>query len=141
MAPFEITSPPRSRVQSELGKTRARAEDPGSREDKISYGYIEAVAEKGMQVKVTELQTGKTIANGAFLPVINDLEDIFLRWGQIRVGMLVRFFYRGKHGARKPLVEIIGGEGANMLTKEERQNEVETRAYKIFGGGLTMMGG
>lgn len=133
------TVPPRSGLQSSVSTAHKKAEEPGSREDRVSYGIIEDVKEEGQQVKVMDMATGKTIAKGAYVPVLNDLEDVFLRWGQIRKGMKVRIFWRGRHGARKPLIEIIGAEDVNFLIKDFRENEIPTKAYKLMGGGLTSL--
>jgi len=136
MSSFGYSSP-RSKAHTAIEGAHTKAEQPSVTEDRMSYGMIEDVRKEDLQVKVIDHATGETIANGAYVPLLNDLEDVFTRWGQVRKGMKCRIYWRGRHGARKPMIEIIGGEDVDFLTKEDRENEVKTGAYKLMGGGLT----
>jgi len=140
---FPQTAGQNSSDRSSLGKTVRRATsaagEPADTQDHLSYGIIESINFETYQVQVRTLRKDKKalVLNGAYLPLQNQLSDIFLRWGQPRKGMFCRVHWRGKSDPRWAMVEIIGDEEANFLKKKDRKNEVVTNPYKFLGGGMT----
>jgi hypothetical protein len=131
----------RNKLQQQIQNTERDVGSPDDDQDKIGYGLVSAVKPESSQVKVRMFQRdgslGKELSNGAFLPLINSLENIHLMWGQLRKGLFVRIYYRGKMEPKRIMVEVIGDEETDFLRKEPKQNDMETGIYKFFSGGLT----
>lgn len=108
-------------------------------QDHFDYGTISDVDYDTYQVKVSIYGSDTDVLGGAFWPLINQQEDIFLRWGMLRPGMWVRVHWKGPFGrASWALVEIVGDENANFLTQTQCSNDGsgETDPHKLTSGGL-----
>jgi hypothetical protein len=109
-------------------------------QDHFDYGTITDVDYDSYQVQVSLYGMDVSILGSRYIPLINQREDIFLRWGMLRPGMWVRVHWRGPAArATWALAEIVGDENANFLTQEQKDNDgaVDTQPHKIFSrGGL-----
>jgi len=106
-----------------------------------SYGVIEKVSYAN-QVKVRLLteagRFGDFIDGGRYMVITNDIQDIALRWGRLRKGMLVRVHWTGETvlQPRRAIAEVIAETAEALLNAEDRQNELKTGPWKIFISGF-----
>jgi hypothetical protein len=108
---------------------------------RIGYGVVTDVDIKTSQVKVKILKgdkeyDDKEILNGAFLPIINGIEEVHNRFGSLRKGLFVRLHWTGRLEPKNCLVEIIAGEDSSLLEKDQIDNDLDHSAYKLFSGGM-----
>jgi hypothetical protein len=133
------SSAPKNKLQKALHETNRRASQPPDEQVKITYGVISEVNNKNGQVRVKELladgKTGKEIS-GKFLPLTTPLSEIYLLWGALREGLVVRVYSRGKLTQRNAIIEVIGDEDHSFVTKVPYQNEIGIGPYKIFGAAI-----
>lgn len=104
---------------------------------RITFGRITEIDTETFQVKV-KLVNGNMLGEtdeGDFFPLINDLDDIQMRFGKLRENMAVRIFWEGKVIQRNALVEVIGEEGHEYI-KKIPVNSGGVGVYKIASPGL-----
>ena len=127
----------RSVGMGQAGQARKKAEDPYSYAEHWSYGRIIDINFYNYQVRVKLLNEGThTQLESTWQSLVTQQDDIFLRWGQLRIGMLCKVHWKGRGRAMRGFVEIIGDEQSNMLRQEDKENSVNTKPYKFLGGGL-----
>jgi len=133
------SSAPKNKLQQSLHETNRKASQPPDEQDRITYGVISAIDEKTSQVKVKKLladgKIGNEISNG-FLPLATPLSEIYLLWGALREGLVVRVYWRGKLAPRNAVIEVIGDEDHSFIKKVPYQNEIGTGPWRIFSGGI-----
>lgn len=139
--PVEIAGGSRNTVQTRRETNAAAGRTPSDEQDRIRYGIITKVNENSF-VKIRLLNNagepvGSDIVDGAFLPLITPLSQIFMLWGSLRKGLLCRVFWRGKlEPNASSAIEVIADEHHNFLKKEIQSNEIATNPYKLMSGGL-----
>lgn len=133
------SSAPKNNLQQALNKTSKEAKSPVDEQQRINYGVISEVNHDTSQVKVRALRSdgklGEEISKG-FLPLLNPLSQIHLLYGLLREGLVVRIFWRGKLEPQNAVIEVIGDEEHNLLTKSPEPNEITIGPFKIFSGGF-----
>lgn len=136
------TSAPKNKFHQALNNTSREAANPVDEQDRISWGIITEVKPENSQVKVRlfsrDGELEPEILDGAFLPIINSLEHVHMLYGQLRKGLYVRVYWRGKLTPRQCIVEVVGDEDTNLFKKDPQVNDAETRPYKLFSGGYTL---
>ncbi len=134
-------SAPKDKLEQKLQNTSREASQPTHEQDRIGYAIITEVNYETSQVKIRLLKSDGEpgdVLPGGFLPLLNPLEDIHLRFGALRKGLVCRIFWRGKLKPKNPLVEVIGDEDFSFLKKKPAINQVEVGPYAVFSGGLAM---
>ena len=136
-----MPTPSRNIFEQRQNATSEKTNEAQRIQDHFDYGTITDVDYDSYQVKVTLYGQDIDILGGRYMPLINQQEDIFLRWGMLRPGMWVRVHWRGYGLGRVTwaLAEIVGDENANFLTQEQKDNDgaVDTQPHKVFSrGGL-----
>jgi hypothetical protein len=129
------SSAPKNVFQQKLAETSRESTTPSDEADRITYGIISEVNYEKGQVKVRKILADGKIGDeisGSFLPLATSLSEIHLLWGQLREGLVVRVYYKGKLNPKNMIIEVIGDEDHKFLTKEPVKNEIETGAWKIF---------
>ena len=129
---------PRSVAQDQAGVSQSKSEEMYAYADHLSYGKITDVNYAKYQVKVSlfnDVPHPELEKN--WQPLITQQDEIFLRWGQLRIGMVCRVHWTGRKQALRGFVEIIGDENTSFVEQEDRENNVPTRPYKFLGGGFT----
>jgi hypothetical protein len=133
-------SAPKNALEQKLQRTQQEASQPAHEQDRVGYAIITDINPDTSQVKVRLLKAdgelGETLPGG-FLPLVNPLEDIHLRFGALRKGLVCRIYWRGKLKPKNPLVEVIGDEGYSFLKKKPANNSVDIGPYAVFSGGLS----
>jgi len=133
------SSAPKNVFQQKLAETSRESTMPSDEADRITYGIISEVNYEKGQVKVRKIladgKIGDDISNG-FLPLATPLSEIHLLWGQLREGLVVRVYYKGKLSPKNVIVEVIGDEDHKFLNKEPVKNEIEIGAFRILAGGI-----
>lgn len=130
---------PKNALEQKLNRNASEAGQPPNEQDRIGYAIINEINQDTLQVKVTMLNSDGTPGEeleGGFLPLINPLDDIHMRFGALRVGLICRIYWKGKLRPKNPLVEVIANEEHNFLTKQASINQVEIGPYLIFSGGI-----
>ena len=131
------SSAPKNKLQQALHDTGRQAIN--DEQDNISYGIISAVNQENGQVKVKRLladgKVGGEISR-SFLPLATPLSDLFLRFGALREGLVVRIYWKGKLSLRNAIIEVIGDEEHSLLNKVPYKNEIAVGPYRIFGGSM-----
>jgi hypothetical protein len=130
---------PKNKLQKALHETNRLASQPPDDQIKITYGVISEINNKNGQVKVKRLTAdGKVggLISGSFLPLATPFSEIYLLWGALREGLVVRVYSKGKLTQKNAIIEVIGDEGHSFVTKAPYQNEVGIGAYRIFGPGI-----
>jgi len=124
----------RSHAEQIISDTHRLAVQPSQNTINIAHGYIVDIKEDIRQVRVQDIVNEENlIANGAYLPVLQDELEIQRRWGQLQKGMFCRIFWTGVNRARHVLyVEILSTHFIE-IQKEARDNDVDTNPYKILG--------
>lgn len=134
-------SAPKNALEQKLGRTAMEAGQPSNEQNRIAYGIISKVNQDTSQVKVKLLtkdgEVGEELTSG-FLPLMNILSDIHLRFGALREGLVCRIYWKGKLKPTDPLVEVIGDEDHLFLKKAPATNKVEVGPYAIFSGGMSV---
>jgi len=133
------SSAPKNELQQALHETNRQAQQPSDKQDRVTYGIISAVNYDSGQVKVKKLEADGKVGNeisNAFLPLATPLSEIYLLWGALREGLVVRIYWRGKLSPRNAIIEVIGDEDHSFLRKTPYLNEVAVGAYRIFSPGL-----
>ncbi len=130
---------PKNALEQRLTKTHNEATQPAHEQDRTSFAIITEVNQSTSQVKIRLLKADGEpgeVLNGGFLPLINPLGDIHLRFGMLRKGLLCRISWRGRLKPKNPIVEVIGDEDHSFLKKKPAANAVELGPYAIFSGGI-----
>ena len=130
---------PKDALEQKLNRTQNEANQPANEQDRTGYAIISEVNQDTSQVKIRLLKSDGEpgdVLPGGFLPLLNPLEDIHLRFGALRKGMVCRIFWRGKLKPKNPIIEVIGDENHSLLKKKPAVNKVEVGPFLIFSGGL-----
>ena len=142
MAMLFGNSAPKNAMHQAVQQTSKSAKEPSDEQDRISYGVISKVNVESSQVKVRLLKDNGKISEEEltpfYLPLINSLMDIHLRFGMLREGLLVRVFWKGKLKPDNAIIEVIGDEDSDFLKKTPEVNEVTVGSYQIFSGGISI---
>lgn len=106
----------------------------------IRYGVVEDINEDQSRISV-RLCTSTGEETGDITPMwpyLNTLSEVFLLWGALRKGLMVRVFCKGQDKIpAQGIVEILGDEPpSTLLGREVRANEIETGPYLMLMGGL-----
>jgi hypothetical protein len=131
---------PKNLFQQQSNKTANEVGQPPDDIERISYGIVTEVDPQSSQVKVRFLTADKTpgeLVSEGFLPILNSLSQIFILYGSLRPGLLVRIFWRGKIKPKTAIIEVIGDEDSSFLAKDFDTNEVNVGPWFIFSGSLT----
>lgn len=135
-----MPQPSRNKLHSHFRKLDVEASSPNDDQQKVSIGVISDVRTEDGQVKVRLFERngepGEEILGGVYLPVLQSFDYIHKLFGQLRKGLYVRVWWKGKLEPRNCLVEIIGDENTNFIKKDVKHNDMETGVYKFFMGGL-----
>lgn len=134
-----MNSAPRNALEQKFNKTHDEASQPAHEQDRISYAIISEVNEDSCQVRIRLLKADGEpgeLLSGGFLPLLNPLDDIHMRFGSLRKGLLCRIYWRGKLKPKNPIVEVIGDEDHSFLKKKPATNKVELGPFAIFSGGV-----
>jgi len=133
------SSAPKNILQQKMHDTAKDSRTPPDEADRITYGIISAVNYENSQVKVRKILTdgkiGDEISDG-YLPLSTPLSEIYLLWGALREGLVVRVYYKGKLSPKNIIIEVIGDEEHKFLNKEPVQNEINIGPFRIFMGGI-----
>lgn len=130
---------PRNALEQKLQKTAREANQPNDEQDRIGYAIITDIDQNSSQVKIRLLQSDGTPGEdipGGFLPLMNTLEDIHLRFGALQKDMICRIHWKGRLKPKNPVVEVIAPPGHSFLRKAATINEIETGPRLIFSGGI-----
>jgi hypothetical protein len=135
-------------LQQKVNSVETTALRPDQIGDHIAYGIITDVS-PSYQVKVSllgdngSIVPGGNIMGGSFIPLMNPLEDVFLRFGDLREGMTVRIHWRGTmnhnihpQAIKWAVVEVVSSEDHSFLNKPKEENTIAMYPHKIFSGGL-----
>lgn len=136
------TSSPRSTSNQQQAVTKAQAQVPYDKMPHVSMATIVEIHKDEAKVQVRIVGEKEKFANGAWIPVIQSIETIYLLFGQLRKGMIARVFWQGKNPreARWGYADVVGEETSNALKQQMHHNEVESSPYKFTSGGLTSFG-
>jgi hypothetical protein len=127
----------RSQAEQTISETHRWARLPSTTSNNITHGYVTEVNDDVRQVKVKSLGSKlHMIAEGAWLPVLQEEDEIQRRWGQLRQGMFCRVFWVGMGRARRVLYTEILGRELLVLKKQPRANDIPVNPYKFLGGGM-----
>lgn len=132
-------SAPKNALEQKLHKQHSEATQPTHEQDRIGYAVITEVNENTSQVKIRLLKSDGDpgdILPGGFLPLLNPLDDIHMRFGALRKGLVCRIYWRGRLKPKNPVVEVIGDEDHSFLKKKPATNAVELGPFAIFSGGV-----
>jgi hypothetical protein len=133
------SSAPKNILQQKLHETSREARTPSDEADRITYGVISEVNYDNGQVKVRKIladgKIGDKISNG-FLPLATPLSVIHHQFGALREGLVVRIYYRGKLNPKNVIIDVIGEEDHQFLSKQPAQNEIAIGPWRIFSGGV-----
>jgi len=135
------TTAAQNKLQQFANDTGIAARSPVDEQDRITYGVISAVDDETSQVKVRELLSDGKVGNEIFpqfAPLATPLSQVHLLWGMLRKGLVCRIYWKGKHSARKGIIEIIGDEDHKLLNQAPVANEITIGPWKIFTGGLSL---
>jgi hypothetical protein len=84
------------------------------------FGYIAEIHDKTYQVKVRDRNgdlLGRDPDIGDWFPLMNPLEDVMLRWGELRKELIVRIWFSGEGDPANGIVEIVSDESNDFLKK------------------------
>lgn len=126
-------------LEQKLQRAHQDANQPSDEQDRIAYAIISEVNQDTSQVKIQLLNSDGTpgeVVESSFLPLINPLEDIHMRFGALRPGLVCRIYWRGTTKPTNSLVEVIGDENHSLLRKVAKENKVNVGPYLIFSGGI-----
>lgn len=130
--------PRRNNFQQSQDRNAEEASRPDDKAWNAGYGRVYDIDEQTYQVKV-QLRGGRFVGNdpavGDFIPLMNDLSDVLLRYGPLRKNLIVRVTWRGQQPNRGAVAEIIGDEDSDFL-KQLEIDEGGVGAYRIFSPGL-----
>jgi len=130
--------PYRNNFQKNQARQMDEATRPNDRAWNSGYGRVEEIDEATFQVKV-RLRGGVMVGHdpkiGNFIPIMNDISDVLLRYGPLRKNLIVRVTWRGQQPNREAVAEIIGDEDSDFLTQLEI-DEGGVGAYRIFSPGV-----
>jgi hypothetical protein len=136
-----LSSSPRTVREDQDTKTSRSSSAPTQDQQCIRYGVITEVNKDTSQVKVRLFTNADKddidIVN--YNPILNSLSEIHLLYGELRQGLYIRFFYKGKEDPKqncRGLVEIIADEESDFLRRLEGVNVIDTGPYKLMSGGL-----
>lgn len=130
---------PKNALEQKLSKQQSEATQPAHEQDRIGYAVITEVNQDTSQVKIRLLKADGDpgdILDGGFLPLLNSLSDIHMRFGALRKGLVCRIYWRGRLKPKNPVVEIIGDEDHSLLKKKPAPNTIELGPFAIFSGGV-----
>ncbi len=130
---------PKNALEQRLQRTASEANQPTHEQDRIGYAIITEVNHETSQVRIRLLKADGDpgeVLPGGFLPLLNPLDDIHMRFGTLRKGMICRIYWRGKLKPKNPLVEVIGDESYSFLKKKPAINVIEIGPFLIFSGGV-----
>lgn len=106
----------------------------------IRYGIIHSIAEdmNSIVVRFCDKNGNDTDELSPVCTYLNPLSEVFLLWGALRPGLVVRYFGNGKETLGKSgVAEIIGDEHPRtFLDIVPKENLVKTGPYQIFMGGM-----
>lgn len=101
---------------------------------RYAYGTIAEIDSDTFQVKVILSDgsfVGKDAATGDWLPLMSPLDDILLRWGQLRKGLKARVFFYGQGRPKDGMVEIVGDEFTKYI-KQDPVSEGGVGVHKLL---------
>ncbi len=133
-------SAPKNALEQKLHKQHSEATQPTHEQDRIAYAIVTEVNHNTSQVKIRLLKSDGDpgeVLPGGFLPLLNSLDDVHLRFGMLRKGLVCRIFWRGRLKPKNPVVEIIGDENYSLLRKKPAINSIELGPFAIFSGGVS----
>ena len=135
------SSAPKNIFQQKFHDTSRQARNPSDEADRITYGVISAINYNNGQVKVRRILADGRIGDeisGGFLPLATPLAIVHHLFGALREGLVVRIYYKGKLNPKNVIIEVIGEEDHQFISKEPRQNEIKIGAFRIMSGGISI---
>lgn len=101
---------------------------------RYAYGAVTAIDDDTFQVKV-RLEDGTMVGMdpeiGDWLPLMTPLDDVLLRWGQLRKGLKARVFFYGEARPQDAMAEIVGDEYTTYV-KQEPRSEGGVGVHKLL---------